>query len=225
MNERMTCEERRTKILAGVRKIFASKGLDGATTRELAREAGVSEALLYKHYPSKEALYQAMLTSCGSEFDTELERIKALEPSTSTLILLIHFQVSRMIQSKKNPDMDILLRLYLRSLTEDAAFARVANKEKTAKFVPKAEECIKAAIAAGDIENSPVPPDLRAILGYRLAFIMMINFLPSTPVTDYGMTREKLTEHIVWFVLRGIGMKEEVIKRHYNPKALALMAA
>ena len=130
-----------------------------------------------------------------------------------------------MIQFKKSPDLDILLRLYLRSLTEDAAFARVANKEKTAKFVPKAEECIKAAIAAGDIEDSPVPPDLRAVFAYRLAFIMMINFLPPTPVSDYGVSRDKLAEHIVWFVLRGIGMKEEVIKRYYNPKALALAAA
>jgi AcrR family transcriptional regulator len=225
MNERMTCEERRTKILAGVRKLFARKGLDGATTRELAREAGVSEALLYKHYPSKEALYQAMLTSCGSEYDTELERIKALEPSTSTLVLLIHFQASRMIEFKKVPEMEVLLRLYLRSLTEDAAFARIANKEKTAKFVPKAEECIKASIAAGDIEDSPVPPMMRAVFAHRLAFIMMINFLPPAPVTDYGIPREKLAEHIVWFVLRGIGMKEEVIKRHYNPKALALAAA
>jgi AcrR family transcriptional regulator len=221
----MTCEERRSKILAGVRKIFARKGLDGATTRELAREAGVSEALLYKHYPSKEALYQAMLTSCGSEFDTELERIKALEPSTSTLVLLIHFQVSHMIQFQKGPDLDILLRLYLRSLTEDGAFARVANKEKTAKFVPKAEECIKAAIAAGDIEDSLVPPHLRAVFGYRLAFIMMLNYLPPTPVSDYGVSREKLAEHIVRFVLRGIGMKEEAIRQHYNPKALALIAA
>src|SRR5882762_10098949 len=177
MSERMTCEERRTKILAGVRKIFARKGLDGATTRELAREAGVSEALLYKHYPSKEALYQAMLTSCGSEFDTELDRINTLEASTSTLVLLVHFLTSSMVQFKKGPDMDIVIRLYLRSLTEDGAFASVANKEKTAQFVPKAEECIQASIAAGDVENSPVPPMLRAVFANRLAFIMMTTFL------------------------------------------------
>src|SRR3979490_3643061 len=95
-NSRLDCESRKCQILAAVRKIFSRKGLAGTTTRELAKEAGVSEALLYKHYPSKEALYQAMLTSCGSEFDTELERIKALEPSSSTLVHLVHFQVSRM---------------------------------------------------------------------------------------------------------------------------------
>jgi len=225
MSERLTFDARKCQILEGVRKVFARKGLEGATTRELAKEAGVSEALLYKHFPSKEALYQAMLSSCGEEFEGEMDRINALEPSTSTLALLIHFYVSAVIQMKKAPDMDVLVRLYLRSLTEDGAFARVANNVKSAKFVPKAEECIKAAIASGDIEDSPVPPELRATFTQRLAFIMMTNFLPPTPVTDYKMSREKLTEHIVWFVLRGIGMKEEVIKRHYNPKALALMAA
>src|ERR1700746_2703546 len=98
---RMSCDERKDKILAAVRKVFARKGVEGATTRELAKEAGVSEALLYKHYPSKEALYQAMLTSCGAEFEGEMDRIAALEPSTSTLALLIHFYVTAVIQFKK----------------------------------------------------------------------------------------------------------------------------
>src|SRR5258708_35582613 len=125
---RMSCEERKCRILAAVRKIFAHKGLEGTTTRELAKEAGVSEALLYKHYPSKDALYQAMLTSCSEEFEGEMDRIASLEPSTSTLVLLVHFQISNVIRLSKGPDMDILVRLYLRSLTEDGAFARVAHK-------------------------------------------------------------------------------------------------
>src|SRR5215467_9548108 len=94
MSERMTCDERKELILAAVRRIFAKKGLEGTTTRELAKEAGISEALLYKHYPSKEALYQAMLTTCDSEFLGELKKIESLEPSTSTLVTLVHFMVS-----------------------------------------------------------------------------------------------------------------------------------
>jgi hypothetical protein len=34
-----------------------------------------------------------------------------------------------------------------------------------------------------------------------------------------------LIEYTVWFALRGIGMKDEAIRRYYNPKALALLAA
>src|SRR5262249_14870021 len=88
---RMTCDERKQGIVSAVRKLFARKGLEGTTTRELAKEAGVSEALLYKHYPSKEALYEAMLENCDNEFAGELKKINSLEPSTSTLVTLIHF--------------------------------------------------------------------------------------------------------------------------------------
>src|SRR5438045_4590941 len=103
MKTRMSSEERKCRILATVRKMFDHKGLEGTTTRELAKEAGVSEALLYKHYPSKEALYQAMLESCDGEFMGELKKITSLEPSTSTLVTLIHFLISAML-SRRVPD-------------------------------------------------------------------------------------------------------------------------
>src|SRR5438309_7803084 len=97
---RMSCDERKDRILAAVRRIFARKGLEGTTTRELAKGAGVSEALLYKHYPSKEALYQAMLETCDGEFVGEMKKIASLEPSTSTLVTVVHFLVSSWLNHK-----------------------------------------------------------------------------------------------------------------------------
>src|ERR1051325_7752122 len=94
--ERLSSEERRAAIIKAVRGVFAEKGFDGTTTRELAQAAGVSEALLFKHFPNKEALFSAMQLSCCTEQDLgRFERLKALEPSSSTLVLLVHFLVSR----------------------------------------------------------------------------------------------------------------------------------
>ena len=56
---------RRTHILDAAATVFAEKGFDGTTTRELAKAAGVSEALIYKHFPSKQSLYAAMLDACA----------------------------------------------------------------------------------------------------------------------------------------------------------------
>jgi len=53
---KLSSEERRADIVKAVRRVFAEKGFDGTTTRELAYAAGVSEALLFKHFPHKEAL-------------------------------------------------------------------------------------------------------------------------------------------------------------------------
>jgi len=82
-NGRLSAEERRQAIADAVRDVFADKGFDGTTTRELAKAAGVSEALLYKHFPSKESLYAAMLDACvkGPTF-AEFKRILTLDPST-----------------------------------------------------------------------------------------------------------------------------------------------
>src|SRR5579862_6577663 len=91
---KLSCEERRTAILHAVRRVFAEKGFDGTTTRELADAAGVSEALLFKHFPNKEALFAAMQLACCKEEDLgTIERLNALEPSASTLVLLVHFLV------------------------------------------------------------------------------------------------------------------------------------
>src|SRR5262245_49153607 len=95
---KLSAEERRAAILRAVRRVFADKGFDGTTTRELAEAARVSEGLLFKHFPNKEALFTAMQLSCCTEEDQErYERLQALDPSAATLVLLVHFLVSRIV--------------------------------------------------------------------------------------------------------------------------------
>lgn len=56
---RLTAEERREQIASAARKVFVAQGLGGARTRDIAAEAGVNEALLYRHFASKEELFEA----------------------------------------------------------------------------------------------------------------------------------------------------------------------
>src|SRR2546430_1617099 len=87
-------DERRSAIIRAVRHVFAQKGFHGTTTRELARAAGVSEALLFKHFPNKEALFSAMqLAACTEQDIGRFERLRTLEPSSSTLVLMVHYLV------------------------------------------------------------------------------------------------------------------------------------
>ncbi|MFN3401393.1 MAG: helix-turn-helix domain-containing protein, partial [Ferrovibrio sp.] len=52
---------KREAILQAARKIFARDGLDGATLRAIAAEAGIAVGTVYLHYPAKEALYAELL--------------------------------------------------------------------------------------------------------------------------------------------------------------------
>src|SRR2546421_12444608 len=60
---RMPAGDRRTQLLEIALNIFSRKGFNGATTKEIAAAAGVTEAIIFRHFPTKQALYQAVLDS------------------------------------------------------------------------------------------------------------------------------------------------------------------
>ena len=79
---RLDFEERRKAIVEAAKPLFARHGFAGTTTKEIAQAAGVSEALVFQHFPSKAALYREILQQ-GCEGDPGLERLGELEPSTA----------------------------------------------------------------------------------------------------------------------------------------------
>ncbi|MGI9186573.1 MAG: TetR/AcrR family transcriptional regulator, partial [Gaiellales bacterium] len=58
---RLTAADRRAAILAAARSIFARSGFHGASTSRIARAAGCSEPLVYKLFPTKQALFAAVI--------------------------------------------------------------------------------------------------------------------------------------------------------------------
>ena len=58
---RMAGEERRHQILAVAVSLFSERGFRGTTTKEIAHAAGVSEAMVFRHFATKEELYAAIL--------------------------------------------------------------------------------------------------------------------------------------------------------------------
>jgi len=58
---RMTGEDRRLQILRVAMRLFSQRGFRGTTTQEIALAAGVSEAMVFRHFATKEQLYSAIL--------------------------------------------------------------------------------------------------------------------------------------------------------------------
>jgi AcrR family transcriptional regulator len=69
----MAGEERRHQIVAVAMGVFSERGFRGTTTREIAQAAGVSEAMVFRHFATKEELYAAILDhkacSSGGKFE------------------------------------------------------------------------------------------------------------------------------------------------------------
>src|SRR5947207_855680 len=62
---RLPAEDRRSQLLAKALELFAEQGFHGTPTRELAKHAGVSEALVFHHFPTKDALIRALVDAMG----------------------------------------------------------------------------------------------------------------------------------------------------------------
>jgi len=58
---RLPAEDRRRQLLDTALDFFSRKGFQGTTTKEIAAAAGVTEAIIFRHFPSKQALYTAVL--------------------------------------------------------------------------------------------------------------------------------------------------------------------
>src|ERR1700744_505412 len=97
---RLDSDERRKAIVRAAVPLFARKGFTGTTTRELAEAAGISEALLFRHFPSKQWLYREILR-LGWVGEPALERLATLTPSSQSLVCMVRFMVRHFAQAHR----------------------------------------------------------------------------------------------------------------------------
>jgi AcrR family transcriptional regulator len=220
----MTAQDRKLAIVKAALPLFARKGFAETTTKDLARAAGVSEPLLYKHFPSKEALYLEIQEYSCNTTDPISQRLSDLKPSASTLVHLVYFLMRALILGRPigNIEWDTKHRLMLKSFLEDGTYARLIYENRFGCFCGQMAACLKAATKAGEAVRSPASADHRTLFAHHVGAWLALTYLPRKPTTNYKISREELLDQAVWFALRGMGLTDQAIATHYNPKALAL---
>jgi len=220
----MTAKDRKRAIVAAALPLFARRGYAETTTKDLARAAGVSQPLLYKHFPGKQALYREILKFSRQDDDRAVQKLAGLKPSSSTLVYLVYYLMRALVLGKPVGVIawDTRHRLMLKSLLEDGAFARMVYRSRFDCYCSRMEACLEAAIAAGDAVKSPLTPGNRARFAYHVGAWLALVHLPPTPAINYRVSREKLLDQCAWFVLRGMRLTDQALATFYNPGALAL---
>ena len=67
--------------------------------------------------------------------------------------------------------------------------------------------------AQGDMIDPPAKASVAGWMVHQLISGIMVHSLPGQSVIDYGVSHEELIKQIIWFCLRGMGLKEEAIRR------------
>src|SRR5256885_16158273 len=62
---RLSASDRRQQILQVAGQLFARQGFNGTTTRQIADKAHVNEAIIFRHFPTKDDLYWGVLDEKG----------------------------------------------------------------------------------------------------------------------------------------------------------------
>jgi len=221
---RLDSEARRGRIVAAAMPLFARKGFAGTTTKEIAEAAGVSEALLFKHFPSKAALYGEILDRTCRLKDETLERLDVLEPSTRTLVQMTYAMFYHIVLGEAGDTTDTRHRLILNSLLADGDYARLVFETIFGQVFPKFGASLEAAAAAGDLAETPVAPENRFWFAQHVATMLAYVRLAGRSAVPYGGRGEELIPGAVWFALRGMGLVDRAIASHFDRNALAEFA-
>jgi AcrR family transcriptional regulator len=122
---RLSLPQRRRQLIDAARRVFAEHGFRGATTRQIASAAGVTEALIFQHFPDKDALYAAILDDQAGESQSkhdrwlaDLETARAANDDARVIRTLYGGLIA---EYQRDPD---LLRLMVFSALEDHPLSR-----------------------------------------------------------------------------------------------------
>ena len=118
MTKRLKASERKASILTAAKILFADKGYHGVSVDEIARRLGVSPAVLYRHFPSKEALYDEVLSVNATKRESYIEAILAEPDDFASVLKRMSIIFSENISS--DPD---YLRMEMMSALENSQVA------------------------------------------------------------------------------------------------------
>jgi TetR/AcrR family transcriptional regulator len=120
---RMSSEDRRHQLIRVAIALFSKKGFSGTTTKEIARVAGVTEAIIFRHFPTKDDLYAAILDEKAKqlEFDEWLEEMRD-HATRRDDEAVFHALIKKLVDfHRKDPD---FMRLMLFSALENHTLAQ-----------------------------------------------------------------------------------------------------
>jgi AcrR family transcriptional regulator len=215
-NLRMTSDLRRQLILGAAKRCFARNGFAGTTTKSVAAAASISEGLLFKHFPSKAALYAEILAE-ECEADPELAHLLGQQPSTATLVELVRGMVGHFVNISNGSDQEEAqrLRFMAASHLEDGEFARLLYSKIADLIGPTFTNSLQRAVDAGDAVEMGGEPLNLFWFAHHTVLTAALTRLPATPCLEYG-DAAVLERQLCHFILRGIGLREAAIASHLD---------
>jgi AcrR family transcriptional regulator len=199
-------DETQQRLLRAAVQVFAEKGYEGGTVRDICRLAGVNLAAVNYHFRDKERLYiEAVKSVCSRQGDAHpLPAWPAGTPAVEKLRDFIHAVVRRMLDDESPWQR----QLFLRELAHPTAACEEVVRDR---IRPDAQ------VLAGILDEllPDVPERKRRLTAFSIIG-QCVFYRVATPIVQLlvgedeyrSYDPELLAEHIVQFTLAGLGLAE-----------------
>lgn len=205
---------RREDILRSALPLFAQRGFHGVSTKEIAAAAGISEALIFKHFPTKRAIYRGLYEYCLRSAELDPERIDKLPVETASAARLLYFVLRSVLIMPEHEDAFPAYRLFCHSCLDDGEFARLLlGGTAVRRVLTKFDACIASGRRRGEIANTGAPPSRLFWMARNTASQVCLHHLPRRPALRYEAPPRVLLQEIAVFAFRGLGFNEATLRR------------
>jgi AcrR family transcriptional regulator len=193
---RMRAKDRRRQLLEVAAEMFASRGYRGTTTSELARAAGITEPILYRHFKNKLDLFITLITEVGKEVTAAWENaLEGVKHPVKRLRILLAGNPATHERGRG------IYRLIFQAMTEaesDPAIARALRKHMALlhKFIEKEIAALQKAGAVRKDEPAAAMAWLlmNVAVGYGLTMPLRV---PGQKAATSRKSMQKLIEELV----------------------------
>ena len=207
MSVRLPGPERRDSILKAAQRLFAEKGYHGVSIDEIAREVSVSPSILYRHFKSKQVLYDAVLQALSAQRESYVQTV--INSGTSFEDVLTGMTQVYIKSITDNPD---LLRIELQSLLDKNPATSDFFKNRWKSFTDYIEFSLNERLPY-DLPNREI-----TILSAGLMFQGMLreallqkHLQPEDRLEDVSL--HELSHELVRLFLRAVGIEKSRLSR------------
>ncbi|MBN1283152.1 MAG: TetR/AcrR family transcriptional regulator [Proteobacteria bacterium] len=167
MAKRMTAEDRREQIARAAAALFARYGFSGVTTREIAKAAKVNEALLYRHFPTKEDLYTEIIRHKIAEQGDFIDDAMLSAGDDAAILSYIARTFVEVVG-----DDHTFIRLLLFSALEDHKLSTIFFDKRVGSVFPHLARYFERRTAEGAFRRMDPRIAVRAFVGMIMHYIL-----------------------------------------------------
>ncbi|CQR48312.1 Fatty acid metabolism regulator protein [Paraliobacillus sp. PM-2] len=194
--------EKKAAILTKAIENFAKYGYAATSTSEIAKQAGVAEGTIFRHYPSKKDLLMAIvkpgILQLAVPYFAEqmIEEVFHSEEVDLEGLLRV-FIYNRISFVKKNVQM---IRIILQEVAFHPEIQQVFKDIFVTKIYPTVKERLESLQQKGKLKELPIDTSIRFILSTVLGFIFHRYILTTEPV----LNEEQEVDYVITLIFHGL---------------------